>query len=129
MLVGAYPFEDPADPRNFRKTIQVGQPSHCSDATMPAALSRFMFCHTIVLLSMSTSDVAMWVSAGHLDASMSGTWHEVGCPFQQSVSVMWTVVWDALAVSSRLISISSASGTMWLFEAALLSRTHHATLR
>lgn len=22
MLVGAYPFEDPADPRNFRKTIQ-----------------------------------------------------------------------------------------------------------
>lgn len=23
MLVGAYPFEDPADPRNFRKTIQV----------------------------------------------------------------------------------------------------------
>ena len=25
MLVGAYPFEDPADPRNFRKTIQVCQ--------------------------------------------------------------------------------------------------------
>ena len=25
MLVGAYPFEDPADPRNFRKTIQVGR--------------------------------------------------------------------------------------------------------
>lgn len=25
MLVGAYPFEDPADPRNFRKTIQVQQ--------------------------------------------------------------------------------------------------------
>ena len=24
MLVGAYPFEDPLDPRNFRKTIQVG---------------------------------------------------------------------------------------------------------
>ena len=23
MLVGAYPFEDPADPRNFRRTIQV----------------------------------------------------------------------------------------------------------
>ena len=23
MLVGAYPFEDPQDPRNFRKTIQV----------------------------------------------------------------------------------------------------------
>ena len=23
MLVGAYPFEDPTDPRNFRKTIQV----------------------------------------------------------------------------------------------------------
>jgi serine/threonine protein kinase len=23
MLVGAYPFEEPADPRNFRKTIQV----------------------------------------------------------------------------------------------------------
>jgi serine/threonine protein kinase len=22
MLVGAYPFEDPADPRNFRKTIE-----------------------------------------------------------------------------------------------------------
>ena len=22
MLVGAYPFEDPADPRNFRRTIQ-----------------------------------------------------------------------------------------------------------
>ncbi len=31
MLVGAYPFEDPADPRNFRKTIQVlyaCQPCH-----------------------------------------------------------------------------------------------------
>lgn len=23
MLVGAYPFEDPSDPRNFRKTIHV----------------------------------------------------------------------------------------------------------
>jgi len=23
MLVGAYPFEDPQDPRNFRRTIQV----------------------------------------------------------------------------------------------------------
>lgn len=23
MLVGAYPFEDPEDPKNFRKTIQV----------------------------------------------------------------------------------------------------------
>jgi len=23
MLVGAYPFEDPADPRNFKKTIGV----------------------------------------------------------------------------------------------------------
>ena len=23
MLVGAYPFEDPEDPRNIRKTIQV----------------------------------------------------------------------------------------------------------
>jgi len=23
MLVGAYPFEDPEDPRNFRKTLQV----------------------------------------------------------------------------------------------------------
>jgi len=23
MLVGAYPFEDPEDPRNFRKTIGV----------------------------------------------------------------------------------------------------------
>ncbi len=23
MLVGAYPFEEPSDPRNFRKTIQV----------------------------------------------------------------------------------------------------------
>jgi serine/threonine protein kinase len=29
MLVGAYPFEDPADPRNFRKTIQVPL-CHCS---------------------------------------------------------------------------------------------------
>ena len=28
MLVGAYPFEDPADPRNFRKTIQVKARSH-----------------------------------------------------------------------------------------------------
>jgi len=24
MLVGAYPFEDPKDPKNFRKTISVG---------------------------------------------------------------------------------------------------------
>lgn len=24
MLVGAYPFEDPTDPRNFSKTIKVG---------------------------------------------------------------------------------------------------------
>ena len=28
MLVGAYPFEDPADPRNFRKTIQVLRAFH-----------------------------------------------------------------------------------------------------
>jgi serine/threonine-protein kinase SRK2 len=27
MLVGAYPFEDPSDPRNFRKTIQVRRPA------------------------------------------------------------------------------------------------------
>jgi serine/threonine protein kinase len=27
MLVGAYPFEDPDDPRNFRKTIGVHTPS------------------------------------------------------------------------------------------------------
>ena len=32
MLVGAYPFEDPADPRNFRKTIQV---TPCIPARMP----------------------------------------------------------------------------------------------
>ena len=25
MLVGAYPFEDPDDPRNFRKTLTVSQ--------------------------------------------------------------------------------------------------------
>lgn len=25
MLVGAYPFEDPEDPRNFRKTLQVSK--------------------------------------------------------------------------------------------------------
>ena len=30
MLVGAYPFEDPADPRNFRKTIQVLHARHSS---------------------------------------------------------------------------------------------------
>ncbi len=28
MLVGAYPFEDPSDPRNFRKTIQVKTYNH-----------------------------------------------------------------------------------------------------
>jgi serine/threonine protein kinase len=28
MLVGAYPFEDPEDPRNFRKTIQVSSYNH-----------------------------------------------------------------------------------------------------
>jgi serine/threonine protein kinase len=28
MLVGAYPFEDPEDPRNFRKTIGVSGPGH-----------------------------------------------------------------------------------------------------
>lgn len=27
MLVGAYPFEDPEDPKNFRKTIQVSLPT------------------------------------------------------------------------------------------------------
>ena len=32
MLVGAYPFEDPADPRNFRKTIQV--PLHHCGASL-----------------------------------------------------------------------------------------------
>lgn len=26
MLVGSYPFEDPGDPRNFRKTISVSAP-------------------------------------------------------------------------------------------------------
>lgn len=30
MLVGQYPFEDPADPTNFSKTIQVG--AHIDDS-------------------------------------------------------------------------------------------------
>lgn len=29
MLVGAYPFEDPEDPRNFRKTIGVSRGDVC----------------------------------------------------------------------------------------------------
>lgn len=32
MLVGAYPFEDPEDPKNFRKTIQVN--SHTSSESI-----------------------------------------------------------------------------------------------
>ena len=41
MLVGAYPFEDPADPRNFRKTIQVwhrarGQAAHVAGSPVLA---------------------------------------------------------------------------------------------
>jgi serine/threonine-protein kinase SRK2 len=30
MLVGAYPFEDPDDPKNFRKTIGVSLISFCA---------------------------------------------------------------------------------------------------
>lgn len=47
MLVGAYPFEDPADPRNFRKTIQVrslvvgpGCPPFATVCTRMATLAR-----------------------------------------------------------------------------------------
>jgi serine/threonine protein kinase len=32
MLVGVYPFEDPSDPRNFKKTIQVSRPLHKASA-------------------------------------------------------------------------------------------------
>jgi serine/threonine-protein kinase SRK2 len=35
MLVGAYPFEDPDEPKNFRKTIQVPIPATFSDCPSP----------------------------------------------------------------------------------------------
>jgi serine/threonine-protein kinase SRK2 len=41
MLVGAYPFEDPQDPRNFRKTIQVkgvAAPGICKAGLVRAAV-------------------------------------------------------------------------------------------
>ena len=44
MLVGAYPFEDPDDPRNFRKTIGVWHPltEHaCSSDGFALTQSRF----------------------------------------------------------------------------------------
>ena len=34
MLVGAYPFEDPEDPRNFRKTIGVRRRCECCSVVM-----------------------------------------------------------------------------------------------
>lgn len=35
MLVGAYPFEDPEDPRNIRKTIQVLTILNCNQTFIP----------------------------------------------------------------------------------------------
>lgn len=40
MLVGAYPFEDPTDPRNFRKTIQVRRSGGCFGVALAAAPCR-----------------------------------------------------------------------------------------
>lgn len=40
MLVGAYPFEDPTDPRNFRKTIQVRRSGKCFGLAPAAAPCR-----------------------------------------------------------------------------------------
>ena len=46
MLVGAYPFEDPRDPKNFRKTIQVDTLFHCLPLSRAprTAKSQLFFC-------------------------------------------------------------------------------------
>lgn len=45
MLVGAYPFEDPSDPRNFRKTIQVHHQHVCEHAAKLDLVVGQACCH------------------------------------------------------------------------------------
>lgn len=51
MLVGAYPFEDPEEPKNFRKTIQV--------TLLHTHTLRFNTCLTLEYLSERRSVIVM----------------------------------------------------------------------
>lgn len=57
MLVGAYPFEDQADPKNFRKTIQV-------------SYSFLFFCHYDT--TTVTDSLVYNASPSHLSAADNG---------------------------------------------------------
>ena len=50
MLVGAYPFEDPQDPRNFRKTIQVRIHIHACTISRIGALLHAWLARTIMYI-------------------------------------------------------------------------------
>jgi serine/threonine protein kinase len=57
MLVGAYPFEDPSDPRNFRKTIQVRH----SVAVLQRYDTAALHCSTLrFVLVFSDKGVKSW---------------------------------------------------------------------
>ena len=58
MLVGAYPFEDSSDPRNFRKTIQVrGGNSATLAFHQSCTLMMGCECHVMTCLHVSCPDV------------------------------------------------------------------------
>ena len=61
MLVGAYPFEDPADPRNFRKTIQVIRTCQRS-----LALNSAVSAHRLALAMLSCWNSPLCLSIGHI---------------------------------------------------------------
>ncbi|XBH83438.1 hypothetical protein VPH35_071859 [Triticum aestivum] len=60
MLVGAYPFEDPDEPKNFRKTIQVPILSHLNFLTISALVLNTklmrLFCQRILSVQYSIPD-------------------------------------------------------------------------
>jgi serine/threonine-protein kinase SRK2 len=57
MVVGAYPFEDPEEPKNFRKTIQVIVISYCfSMFSLLASLYLFHPMHPLTLVRKSNDN-------------------------------------------------------------------------
>lgn len=58
MLVGAYPFEDPEDPRNFRKTIGVSYLQN-ADFKLDKRVTDYLPTSNIVCTSKSKSVVIL----------------------------------------------------------------------
>ncbi len=55
MLVGAYPFEDPEDPRNFRKTIGVSLMLLLHESVLLHILSRQVCMDTLEVINQFPS--------------------------------------------------------------------------